>query len=174
MSQNFTHDRLVRLNRRRMIQVGALGAAGLSLPEMLWSLEQTNVTATAKSCIFIILSGGPGQHETFDPKPEAPREIRGQYDAIPTATPGVFVGEKLPRLAKLTDKYCLVRSMSHADPVHVTAAHTMLTGQPDGTPQNDSPTIGSLISKFAPLGRAAPLACLAAQHEDGDEQSTPL
>lgn len=156
MSDSFAHDRAVRLTRREMVRIGAVGAAGLTLPEMLWSLERSRHPASAKSCIFIILSGGPGQHETFDPKPLAPREIRGQYDAIPTATPGVFLGEKLPRLATLTRKYCLVRSMSHADPVHVSAAHTMLTGQSDGSRENDSPTIGSLVSKLAPAEALLP------------------
>lgn len=143
-----------------MVQLGVLGAAGLTLPEMLWSLDHpqagTTAVKTAKSCIFIILSGGPGQHETFDPKPKAPAEIRGQYGAISTSLPGVFVSEMLPRLATLADKYCLIRSMSHADPVHVSAAHTMLTGQPDGSSQNDAPMIGSLVSRLMPPAALLP------------------
>ena len=136
------------LNRRRLIQVGSLGACGIALPELLRATERSG--GTAKSCIFIVLSGGPGQHETFDPKPDAPAEIRGQYTAISTQTPGVYLSEMLPELAARTDKYCLVRSMSHANPVHVTAAHTMLSGQPDGSPANESPFIGSLVSRFRP------------------------
>jgi len=137
-----------RLNRRGLIQVGGLAACGIGLPELLRAAERTD--GTAKSCIFIVLSGGPGQHETFDPKPDAPAEIRGQYTAVSTQTPGVYLSSMLPGLAARTNKFCLVRSMSHLNPVHVTAAHTMLSGQPDGSSENESPFIGSLVSRFRP------------------------
>jgi uncharacterized protein (DUF1501 family) len=144
-----------RLSRRNLIQVGSAGIAGLSLPTLLRA-DASSAPATAKSCIFIVLSGGPGQHETFDPKPDAPSEIRGQFGTIATRTPGVFFGEKMSRLAARTDRFSLIRSMSHADTVHVTAAHTMLTGQPDGSPADDSPMIGSLVSRFRPSQVNAP------------------
>ncbi len=138
-----------QLSRRSLIQTGILTGSGLTLADLLQA-DVVNPDSSAKSCIFIVLSGGPGQHETFDPKPGAPREIRGQYDAIATATPGVMLSEMLPQLAVRTDRYGLIRTMSHGDPVHVTAAHTMLTGQPNGTPANESPMLGSLVSRFRP------------------------
>lgn len=145
-------------SRRRLIQVGVAGLGGLTLPNLLRARSGlgSETAGREKSCIFIVLSGGPGQHETFDPKPQAPREIRGQYDAVPTRTPGTFVSEMLPRLAEYSDRYCLVRSMSHSDAVHVTAAHTMLSGQPDGSPSNNAPFIGSLISMLRPSQSALP------------------
>ena len=76
----------------------------------------------AESCIFILLSGGLSQIDTLDPKPQAPSEIRGPYRPIASAVPGVRVTEMMPRLATLADRYCLVRSMSHAETDHVTAA----------------------------------------------------
>ena len=142
-------------SRRGLIRAGLLGGCGLSLPQLLQANAE-NPAARAKACIFLILSGGPGQHETFDPKPDAPREIQGQYGAIATRTPGVWLSEKLPQLAQRSDRYCLVRSMSHGDTVHVTAAHTMLSGQPDGSAANDSPFIGSLVSKFRPANSLLP------------------
>lgn len=136
-----------RLNRRQLIQIGGAGLLGLSLPELLAAKEPNR---SEKSCIIIVLSGGPSQLDTLDPKPEAPQEIRGLYDTVATRTPGVRLSEMLPLLAQQSQHYCLVRSLSHRDTVHVTAAHTMLTGQADGSRRDDSPFIGSLISKFSP------------------------
>ena len=145
------------LNRRRLLQAGVAGFGGLTLPQLLAARATAADTAgREKSCLFIVLSGGPGQHETFDPKPEAPAEVRGLYGAIQTRTSGVLLSEMLPQLAARTDRYCMIRSMSHADTVHVTAAHTMLTGQLDGTPANNSPFMGSLVSMLAPARGSLP------------------
>jgi hypothetical protein len=139
------------LSRRQLLCIG--GAFGLSLPQLLWadSARASDRRRTAdKSCIFIVLSGGLSHIDTFDPKPDAPLEIRGPYQTIPTRTPGLRLTEMLPQLAQCSDLYCVVHSMSHDDTVHVSAAHTMLTGQPDGRASNESPMIGSLVSKFRP------------------------
>ncbi len=136
------------LSRRQLIRLGGAGMFGLTLPQLLQGSAGSN--ASAKSCILIILSGGPSHIDTWDPKPEAAEEIRGPYRPIATATPGIFLTDMFPELAKRSQHYCLLRSMSHGDAVHVTAAHTMLSGQLDGTPNNDSPMIGSLVSKFRP------------------------
>jgi uncharacterized protein (DUF1501 family) len=141
------------VSRRDMLRVGVAGLGGLTLPRLLAASE---ATATARSCIFIVLSGGPGQHETFDPKPDAPREIRGLYQPIATRTPGMLISERLPLLAACSDRFCLLRSMSHADTVHVTAAHTMLSGQLDGSRSNNSPFMGSLVAKFRPTQASVP------------------
>jgi hypothetical protein len=142
----------IHVNRRRLIQVGGLSLFGLGLPQLLQARDSgvPGTGSSAKSCIFVLLSGGLSQIDTLDPKPEAPSEIRGPYQSIATSVPGVQVTEMLPRLATLADRYCLIRSMSHADTNHVSAAHTMLTGQPDGRASNNSPFIGSLIAKLRP------------------------
>lgn len=97
-----------------------------------------------------MLSGGLSHIDTLDPKPEAPAEIRGAYRSIATRTVGVRLSEMFPRLAQCSDRFCLVRSMSHDDTVHISAAHTMLTGQPDGRGSDDSPMMGSLVSRLRP------------------------
>jgi hypothetical protein len=143
--------------RRALIQVGAAGLCGLTLPRLLAAEESTAAPrSTARSCIFIVLSGGLSHLDSWDPKPEAAAELRGPYKAISTATPGIHLTEKFPQLARLSNRYCLVRSMSHSDTVHVSAAHTMLTGQVDGTPANDSPMMGSLVAKFRPAVGSLP------------------
>jgi uncharacterized protein (DUF1501 family) len=137
------------LSRRRLLQVGSI--FGLTLPQLLWARSlQASRPAREKSCIFIVLSGGLSHIDTLDPKPDAPEEIRGAYGAIATRTPGVRLSDRFPLLAQCSDRYCLVRSLSHDDTVHVTAAHTMLTGQPDGRSSNDSPMLGSLVSRLRP------------------------
>ena len=80
------------------------------------------------SVILIWLDGGPPQHETYDPKPDAPAEFRGPLKAIPTAVPGVQVSELLPEHARLMDKMSIIRSMHHDNGDHFAAAHWMLTG----------------------------------------------
>jgi hypothetical protein len=141
------------LSRRSLIQAGAIGSLGLTLPKLLAS---QGIGQTDKSCIFIVLSGGLSHIDTLDPKPLAPRETRGPYDQIATAIPGIQFTEMMPRLAQIADRFSLVRSLSHRDTVHVSAAHTMLTGQPNGTKADDSPFMGSLISRFQPGASAMP------------------
>ena len=82
----------------------------------------------AKRCILLFLTGGPPQHDTFDPKPDAPAEIRGELAPIATNIAGIHVSELFPKLAQQADKYCIVRSVSHRDPAHTSAGYTMLTG----------------------------------------------
>ena len=146
------------LSRRRLIRIGGLSLFGLSLPRLLLAREQggTGTRRPAESCIFIALSGGLSQIDTLDPKPTAPSAVRGPYAPIATAVPGVFLSEMLPGLAQRADRYCLVRSMSHADVNHVTAAHTMLTGQSDGSAGNNSPFLGSLVAKLRPATANVP------------------
>lgn len=150
MASNFLGDHV--FTRRRLLQVGSV--YGLTLPHLLWAQSvraaQSARRSSEKSCIFVVLSGGLSHIDTLDPKPDAPAEIRGAYSSIATRTPGLRLTEMFPRLAQCSNRYCLVRSMSHDDTVHVTAAHTMLTGQPDGRSSNDSPMIGSLVSRLRP------------------------
>src|SRR5687767_4181891 len=88
------------INRREWLRLGGLGA--LSLPSLLQARTQSASAGRAKSCIVLFFLGGPPQHETWDPKPDAPVEIRGPLNPIQSATPGLMVGELMPRVARLT------------------------------------------------------------------------
>src|SRR5262245_11989878 len=90
------------LSRRQFLRVGGLSALGLSLPAYL---RATSQAAKATRCILLWMQGGPSHHETFDPKPDAPAEIRGEFGTVPTTLPGVRIAEHLPLLARQTDKY---------------------------------------------------------------------
>src|SRR5579864_6697052 len=110
------------LTRRRLLQVGGIGAIGLALPDLLCaraSSDRSGYRANQeKSCIFIVQYGGASHIDSWDPKPEAPEGIRGPYRPISTRVPGMFIGELQPRLASMADRFCLVRSMSHRNGGH--------------------------------------------------------
>src|SRR5947209_4418307 len=104
------HARLCdSLTRREALRLGGLSALGLSLPQLLGRQAQaapalkTASFGKAKSCIVLFLMGGPPQHSTWDPKPNAPADIRGQFKPISTAVPGIQIGELFPQMAKHTD-----------------------------------------------------------------------
>lgn len=120
------------ISRREILQVGGLGVLGLTLADW-WAARnaQANpsnpITSTREpSCIFVFLSGGPSHLETFDPKPNAPVDIRGPYGVIPTSVPGTQISELLPRIAGHMDKCALIRSMTSRDGGH--SGLTMLSG----------------------------------------------
>ncbi|MBI3862857.1 MAG: DUF1501 domain-containing protein [Planctomycetia bacterium] len=139
------------ISRRRLVQAGGLGMLGLSLPRLLHaedSLRNSGNEPRAKACLFIDQYGGASQIDTWDPKPAAPAEIRGPYQPIATPVPGIRVGELLPRLAALADRYCLVRSMTHGNPNHDGGTHVALTGRSQPAP--DSPYFGSVVARFRP------------------------
>jgi Protein of unknown function (DUF1501) len=119
--------------RRSFLQVGYSGLLGMGLPGLLAARgAAANIGAKpgrAKSVIVILLSGGLGQHDSFDMKPEAPDGIRGEFKPIDTAVPGIRVCEHLPALAARTNKLAIVRSMSHPEGNHLLAVHRVLTGQ---------------------------------------------
>ena len=107
----------------------------------------------AKSCILLFMWGGPAQQETWDLKPDAPAEIRGEFRPIATRVPGIEISEHFPQLAERTDKLAIVRSMTHTNVDHTTATSFLLTGQPppaDGKLRSDWPHIGAVLSR---LGR---------------------
>lgn len=116
------------LSRRRMIQVGAMGVFGLSLPQLLRA-EQAASGKSKKSVILVWMHGGPSQLDTFDMKPLAPREYRGAFSPIASALHGLDVCELLPEHAKVMDKCTVIRSFSHENGDHWAAAHWMLTGR---------------------------------------------
>ena len=108
------HDRHIKLcdglTRREWLRVGGLGAFGLSLPALTESISAAPATSAgghafgrAKRCIVLFLLGGPPQQETWDPKPDAPAEVRGDLQTIASATPGLSVCELMPQVAKLNE-----------------------------------------------------------------------
>ena len=143
------------LSRRELLTTGGAGLLGLSLPQILTAESQTPTLGhgRAKSVIFLFLFGGPSQYETFDLKPDAPAEIRGPFLPIGCRTPGLLIGEHLPKLANVSDKFCVVRSMTHDFNDHSGGGHYIQTGRkwhvPVGggflaTPE-DWPSIGSVV-----------------------------
>lgn len=141
-----------QLSRRRLLQVGGLSVCGLSLPQLL--AAEAGSAQPAKSCIFIYQYGGLSQLDSWDPKPDAPDEIRGPYKPIATATPGLHVGELMPQLAKLSQHYCVVRSLTHKVPVHDVANRMLLAG--NSAPPSDTPAFGSVVSKLRPSAADVP------------------
>lgn len=154
------------ISRRDILRVG-----GLSVLPLSWRLRsaaaknnsQQAPTATAKSVIFISLYGGPAHQDTFDLKPEAPGEIRGEFEPIDTSVPGTQICEYLPRLAKTAHLYSLVRSVTHQDRGHGSALYTLLTGWPHRQPNSnpgpataDHPPYGLAMNLFQPPSGPVP------------------
>jgi len=133
------------LPRRRFLQLGAVGLL-CDLPRLL--AADSTAKQSKKSCIFIMQQGGPSHIDTFDLKPLAPAEIRGPYKPVATPVPGFQVGELLPRLARLANRYCVIRSMTSPQPEHPGAVHALLAGS--GKAQPDDPYLGSILSKVRP------------------------
>src|SRR5882724_4918337 len=118
----------IALSRRGLLEAAGAGLFGLSLPRLL-EAEATGAHAPqARSVIFLTLFGGPSQLETFDLKPNAPTKIRGPFSPTPCKTPGLLISDQLPRLAKISDKFCVIKTMTHTYNDHSTAGHYMQTG----------------------------------------------
>ena len=144
-----------RISRRRVLQAGAIPLLGLGLPRLLSAQPlASNPAAIPKSCIFIFQYGGLSQLDSWDPKPHSAAEVRGPYQPIPTAVPGFQVGELMPRLATLADRYAVIRSMSHNVPVHDIANKMLLAGQ--SLPAADAPSFGAVVSKLRPSTASVP------------------
>jgi hypothetical protein len=143
------------ISRRRLLQLGGIGMLNLGVPGIVAArvggTEKGH--AAEKSCIFILLCGGPSHIDTWDLKPSAPEEIRGPYKPIATAVPGMRISELHTRMAKLTRHFSLIRSMTHPGNIsnHFDAMHNSLSGQA-GAPA-DSPYIGSVLAKVRPSQR---------------------
>jgi hypothetical protein len=150
------------ITRRTLLEAAGAGLFGLSLPRLLAAEARAArpLAPRAKAVIFINLFGGPSQLETFDLKPDAPQKIRGPFRPIACRTPGLLIGEHLPRLAQVSDKFCVVRTMTHPYNDHSGAAHYIQTGKvwqvPIGggfnpTPK-DWPAVGSIVEYVAQHG----------------------
>lgn len=150
----------VQYTRRQALVAGGLGTVGLSLPQLLMA-ESNARTRSPKSVILVMPWGGPSQHDTFDPKPDAPDDIRSVYRDIPTRTPGFRVGEHFAQLAALSDRYSILRAVSHDIGVHHAATHLALTGyrpritnrEVTAAAREDYPTMGSVLAKVMPSPR---------------------
>jgi hypothetical protein len=152
------------MSRRDVIQVGSLGLTGLALPQILAARESSpqnqrpETTGKAKSCILLFLMGGPPQHSTWDPKPDAPAEVRGEIGPLATNVPGIQFGELMPQLAARADKLCVLRAVSTGDNAHSSSGYYMLTGRPHsplnaenanpGFP-NNWPNVGAVVNALA-------------------------
>jgi hypothetical protein len=147
-----------RLPRRDFLQLGLLAPLGLSLPMLQEARARSRPRpgsrhGRARQCILVFLNGGPSQLDTFDMKPAAEKNVRGELKPIATNVPGIQVSELLPRTARHADKFKIVRSVTHEASVHTTAVYTMLTGTRHPTPKmdqtrarpDDHPHLGSIF-----------------------------
>lgn len=139
-----------------LLEIGGIGALGLGLPELLEARAPApgRASASEKSCIFIVQYGGASHHDTWDLKPQAPADIGGPYRPIATRVPGVQICEKLPRLARLADRYALVRSMTHGNGGHDGGMHICMTGH--SNPTVETPYFGSVVARLRPATRNIP------------------
>jgi hypothetical protein len=157
--QGMTRRDCLRLGLGSLLGGGLVHA--LRLRSLAGSAESP--AAKAKSCILIWLDGGPTHYETFDPKPEAPKEIRGEFQPIQTRVPGMFFSQHLKRLAALADKLAVVRSIRHNQGNHGAGNHYMMTGAPPRIPVGCGafvsfhPSLGSVVAheRGAPAGMPA-------------------
>ena len=149
---------MLHLTRRESLRVGGLAALGLSLPQLLAQrATSSGEKPKAKRCIVLFLLGGPAQHSTWDPKPDAPAEVRGEFGPTETIVPGLRLSSLFPKLAQQADKLCLLRAMSTGDNAHSSSGYAMLTGVPHAPlnaegvnpgPPNDYPALGALVRKL--------------------------
>ena len=144
--------RNLAIDRRGFVKAGALGMAGLSLPQVLKAESVADPARTSKEKSVIILwqRGGPSQHETWDPKPDAPQDYRGAFGATSTNVPGIQICDLLPKCAKVMDKFSIIRSLYHTDAGHSAGDQIMFTGYPPskGSPnENFYPSCGSIVAE---------------------------
>lgn len=151
------------ITRRELLEVGGLSALGLTLPGLLRAsataqtasaAERRATSGRAQACILVYLFGGPSQIDTFDMKPDAPADFRGEFRPIDTKVPGIRFCEHLPLLAQQADKFAIVRSMHHLHPRHGYGLYYMFTGREHARPDldaapsaDDFPSLAGLVAK---------------------------
>jgi hypothetical protein len=152
------------LTRRRCLQLGGLGALGLSLPHLLRAEERHRPPAV-RSCVLFLLHGGPSQLDIWDMKPSAPAEVRGEFHPSATSVPGLHITELLPQIAQQASRLSIVRSMTHTAINHNAATYWVTTGQAppreqiEFTPtENDFPHVGAQLAFGRPSEAAIPTA----------------
>jgi hypothetical protein len=160
-----------RVSRRQLLQAAGAGLFGMTLPHVL-AAEEKGRSGRVRSVIFLLLFGGPSQLETFDLKPNAPSQIRGPFKPIASRTPGLLISDHLPRLAAVSDKYSVIRTMTHSYNDHSGAGHYLQTGRRWHIPigggfsatSRDWPSMGSVVeylSQHSRAGRARDLPSYA-------------
>jgi hypothetical protein len=148
------------LSRRSFLQAGFLGVAGLSLPDLLRmraAAAAAGRPAKPTACILVWLDGGPSQLETYDPKPEAPAEVRGPFGSIETSLKGLRFSELLPLQSKWAHRMAIIPSVHHDNGDHFAAAHWMLTGRFGATGADQTPRypgVGSIVARMRGPNRA--------------------
>ena len=157
-------------SRRRFLQatLGA-GGFGLGLGEILRlraaSTSSGGASPPDTAVIQVWLGGGPSQFETFDPKPDAPLEIRGPYGLTRTKLPGVIFSDNLPRTAQVVDRAAILRTVTHPDNNHATASASLTTGYADTSPESLHPSVGSVVSRLRGPNRPGLPAYVHISHE---------
>jgi hypothetical protein len=145
------------MSRRQLLQAGGIGALAMGLPGTVAASVEAGRglrgVAADRSCIFVLLCGGPSHLDTWDLKPSAPDDIRGPYRPVATSVPGMRISELHTRLPSLTEHLCLIRSMTHVGNIsnHFDAMHHLLSGQ--AMAPADAPYLGSILSRVRPSGR---------------------
>ena len=162
MAGRFPHPCRGPAPRRELLRIGGLGALGVSLCDLARRIQPAGAAVPlgqprARNCIVLFLAGGPPQHETFDPKPGAPVEIRGPFLPVSTSVPGVSFCELLPRTAAIAHRLCVIRSMTTGIHSHSTSGCFMLTGhEPTSVAENvpasaaDWPSIAAAVGALRP------------------------
>ena len=128
---NVPHRHNIGITRRELLQVGYSGLLGLGLSKVAAASDQPSLSRSKKpkSLIIVFLTGAASHLETWDPKPDAPPEIRGELGSIQTKTPGLLACEAMPKLAARSDQFSVIRSLAHRENNHLVATHHVLTGQ---------------------------------------------
>jgi uncharacterized protein (DUF1501 family) len=165
------HEHRLGLDRRELLQVGYSALLGVGLPSLLARRAEAaeagraagRPARTPRSLILVFLTGAPSHLDTFDPKPDAPAEIRGEFRTVPTRVPGLRICEHLPRLAARADRYALVRALSHRENNHLVATHHLLTGHPQPgaffdkvASRDDWPCYASALDHLRPRNDGVP------------------
>src|SRR5947207_4966411 len=146
----------IGMTRRTWLQIGGLALGGLALPDILRAQAQSSVSNPIKGVIMVLLPGGPTHLDTFDLKPDAPAEIRGEFRPITTNVPGIEICEHFPRLARMADKLAIIRSLVGFRDDHNThwcttgwESHPPMDASPivPGFPSGDWPSLGAVLSR---------------------------
>lgn len=155
------------VSRRNFLTIGGMALGGISLAQALRAESVTNSSRSHKAIINIYLPGGPPHLDMWDPKPDAPAEVRGELDTIATNVPGIFVSELFPRMAAMMDKFVLVRSLADSDGGH--DAYQCMTGRHKGSrqPPGGWPSGGAWVSKMAGQVTPAIPANVALMYQTG-------
>ncbi|ADV61350.1 protein of unknown function DUF1501 [Isosphaera pallida ATCC 43644] len=170
-----SHRHPIGVARREFLQIGFSGLLGVGMGS--WSLAHAAAAtggttapsrlSRARSVVIVFFTGGVSHHDTFDPKPDAPDGIRGDFNPIATKVPGLFISEHLPRLASHADKLAIVRSLSHGHSNHLNATHWILTGHPQPgaffdkiASRDDYPHPAALVARVRPPADGLPSGVL--------------